>query len=245
MFQVSQETDNCIGVGHWKTNNPSKESLFLLFGNLILTSRQKQFLTWVEIAQQKGLLNEPFDKAKPWSSNVDLNNGWLSGFIDAEGCFHAQFKLPLEQKKQIFEFPVSKSKWTKEHYQQFETIQWKGKLSQRMILTQISSDQTDHVFQTILLLFHSEGKLSRFQNNTTVKTNKRYVRITFSTLASQEKIIEYLTRYPLKTIKQISFKRWCRVYARRKTKVHLSPKGTKRLFRLVKAINDHSKKAYL
>lgn len=166
----------------------------------------------------------------------------MSGFIDAEGCFHAQLKLPLEQRKHIFEFPVSKSKWTKEHYQLFETIQWKCRVHQRMMLTQISSNQTDLILKKILVLFKGHS-FSRFQNNTAQKkTNKLYVRISFGSLTSQEIIIDYLTRYRLKTNKRISFKRWCRVYIRRKKGVHLSPKGTKRLFRLVKAINTHFQK---
>ena len=238
------------GQTYWRwtlDNNQSIQSLAVLLSeNLILESRQKQFLTWVEVAQKKGLLKHCFTKTKTWSSNVCLNNGWLSGFIDGEGCFHAQLKLSLEQKNKIFEFPVSKSKWTNKHYKLFETIQGKYQLNQSMVLTQISSNQTDRVFKKILLLFQSKRKLYHFRNSTVKKkTNNLYVRITFSSLVSQEKIIDYLTRYPLKTIKQISFKRWCRVYTRRKNGVHLSPKGTKRLFRLVKAMNNHSKKTYL
>lgn len=30
---------------------------------------------------------------KPWTSKVSLQNGWLSGFLDAEGCFYAHYKL--------------------------------------------------------------------------------------------------------------------------------------------------------
>ena len=234
---------------YWRWTLESKQSIqkiaFLLSGNLILESRQKQFLKWAELAQKKGLLKTPFNKHKPWSGNICLSNGWLSGFIDAEGCFHAQLKLPVEQKKQIFKFPISKSKWTNKHHQLFETIQWQGRLNQRMILTQISSDQTDILLKKILLLFQGKS-FYRFQNTTVQKhTNKYYVRITFSSLMSHEKIIQYLTQYPLKTIKKVSFKRWCRVYFRRRDGMHLSPKGTKRLFRLVKAINIHSKKSYL
>ena len=244
---VSNFTKN--GQTYWRWTLDNKHSIqaiaFLLSGNLILKSRQRQFLKWVEVAQKKGLLHYPFNKKKPWSATVCLSNGWLSGFIDAEGCFHAQLKLPLEQRKQIFKFPVSKSKWTKEHYQLFETIQWKCGVNQRMMLTQIASNQTDLLFKKILVLFQG-NTFYRFQNNTAQKkTNKLYVRITFGSLTSQEIIIDYLTQYRLKTNKHISFKRWCRVYMRRKKGIHLSPKGTKRLFRLVKAINTHSQKTDL
>ena len=84
-----------------------------------------------------------------------------------------------------------------------------------------------------------------FQNKTIKKTtDKYYVRIELSSLSSLNIIVNYLKTYPLQTIKNVAFIRWTRVYFRRKNKVHLSPKATQRLYRLVKAINHHSKQLY-
>ena len=38
---------------------------------------------------------KPFDKTKP----ITLNDSWLTGFVDAEGCFHASL---IKNKKNSF-----------------------------------------------------------------------------------------------------------------------------------------------
>lgn len=235
---------------YWRWSLDSKESIerisYLLSGNLILIKRQEQFLKWVELGQiKKNMFQFPFDKNKQWNSNIGLNNGWISGFIDAEGCFYANFSIPRKLKQQIENLPTMKKKWSKKDYEIFfEISKFKFTLKQKMSLTQISTYENIELFKKILVLF--EGKsLYIFNNNQISKLNyNEYVRIEFNSLVSHELIINYLTNYPLKTIKNISFKRWKRVYLRRKNGVHLSPKGTKRLYRLVNAINLHSKELY-
>lgn len=234
---------------YWRWSLDSKESLeriaYLLSGNLILIKRQEQFLEWVKIGEQKNMFKFPFDKNKPWNSNINLNNGWLSGFIDAEGCFYANFSIPHILKKKIKKLPKMKKNWCKQDYEIFfEISKQKFKLKQKISLTQILTYENLKLFKKILNLF--EGKtLYIFNNNKTSKLSyNSYVRVELSSLSSHELIINYLTNYPLQTIKNVSFKRWQRVYLRRKEGIHLSPKGTKRLYRLVNAINQHSKKVY-
>lgn len=234
---------------YWRWSLDSKKSIekiaYLLSGNLIIKKRQEQFLKWIEIGQKKNMFKFPFDKNKIWSSNISLTNGWLSGFIDAEGCFYASFSIPPVLKKKIGKLPIMKKQWCKKHYEMFMQIsQYKCNLKQKITLTQISTDETNLIFKKILFLFQGKS-FYIFQNNKSKKSsNNYYVRIEFSSLSSQKIIINYLYNYPLQTIKSISFRRWMRVYLRRKEGIHLSPKGTKRLYRLVKAINTHSKKLY-
>lgn len=234
---------------YWCWSLNSKQSIerigYLLSGNLIIIKRQQQFVKWVEIGQKKNMFKFPFDKNKPWNSNISLNNGWISGFIDAEGCFYANFSIPHILKKKIEKLPTMKKNWSKQDYEIFfEISKHKFKLKQKMSLTQISTSENLQLFKKILILF--QGKtLYIFNNNKISKLSYNdYVRVEFHSLYSQELIINYLTDYPLQTIKNISFKRWQRVYLRRKEGVHLSPKGTKRLYRLVNAINSHSKRPY-
>lgn len=233
------------GSTYWRWSLESKKSIeniaYLFSGNLVLPYRQKQFLKCIEIGQKKNMFQPPFDKTKPWYSDVDLNNAWLSGFIDAEACFYANFSLPIDLKNQILQLPVMKKKWSKQHHEMFlKLCQYKFHLNQKMTLTQISTEETNELFKKILLLFEGTSFFV-FQNKTIKKTNKSYVRIEFSRLSSLNIIVNYLEIYCLQTIKNVAFKRWMRVYFRRKEKVHLSPKGTQRLYRLVKAINNHSK----
>lgn len=231
---------------YWRWSLDSKESIeriaYLLSGNLIISKRQDQFLKWVEIGQKKNMFQFPFDKNKPRLSNIYLNDGWLSGFIDAEGCFYANFAIPHILKTEISKLPLLKKNWSKQDYEMFLKIsKYKFNLKQKMTLTQISTHKTNQLFKKILFLFKGKS-FYIFKNNKIKKlSNNSYVRIEFHSLYSHELIINYLNNYPLKTIKHVSFKRWERVYFRRKEGIHLSPKGTKRLYRLVNAINSHSK----
>ena len=224
----------------------SKKSLsnmaYLLSGNLIFAIRQQQFLDWVRVGQSKGMLKTLGEKA--WSSSVDLNNAWLSGFIDAEGCFYASC-CPQALKTQIAQLPRMKKHWSQQHYQLFESISHsKIQLKQKFTLTQLSTHQSNAIFQNILFLFKATTMI--FFKNQSIKklSSNQYVRIELSSLVSHSIIIDYLGKYPLKTLKHVSFTRWKRVYIRRKDGVNLTPKATKRLYRLIKAINVHSKQLY-
>lgn len=235
------------GETYWRWTLDSKKSLenmaYLLSGNLILANRQQQFLDWVRVGQSKGMFQTLNEKA--CFSSVDLNNAWLSGFIDAEGCFYASCCLPPALKTQIFQLPPMKKHWSPEHYRLFEEIsQSKIQLKQKFTLTQLSTHQNNAIFQTILLLFKGTT-LYLFKNQSVKKlSSNQYVRIELSSLVSHGVIIDYLGKYPLKTLKHVSFTRWKRVYLRRKDGVHLTAKGSKRLYRLVKAINVHCKELY-
>lgn len=215
----------------WCLNSKSAiESIaFLLSGNLILKHRQNQFLEWVEVGQKKDMFKPPFNTKKPWLAQINLTNAWLSGFIDAEGCFYAVFRNRYLTLKE-FDFQNSLD------FQKF--CESKPNLQQKMTLTQCASPENLSVFQHILNLFKSSSSVLTFKSK--FQTN-HYIRIEFTSLKSQDLIVKYLSEYKLKTVKHISYRRWWRVYLRRKNKAHLSSKGVKRLYRLVKAINLHTK----
>nr|AOC61643.1 putative LAGLIDADG homing endonuclease [Gloeotilopsis planctonica] len=241
---VSSFKNKKNGPIYWRWSLDSKSSIesiaFLLSGNLILKSRQKQFLNWVEVGQKKGMFKPPFNKNKPWLAQLSLNNAWLSGFIDAEGCFYANFQMSsLVLKKLNFQNQNS--------FNLNQFCELKPHLWQKMTLTQCTSPENLLVFKEILNLFKSSSSIHCFKNK--LKTNEysknQYIRIEFKCLKSQDLIVNYLSKYKLKTIKYISYRRWWRIYLRRKTKLHLSPQGIKRLYRLVKAVNLHKKEVYI
>lgn len=68
------------------TNPKDIYLLTLLFnGNLVLKHRINQLNNWIKILNDKYnynliLLSQPKD--------ISLSDAWLSGFIDAEGCFN-------------------------------------------------------------------------------------------------------------------------------------------------------------
>lgn len=206
-------------------------------GNLLLTKVQTSFNKWLDCYNE--LYPDEYIENKYSCPILNLNSGWLSGFIDAKGCFYGNISLKNDIQKKINILPKMKKNWSDKDYQLFQHIsQYKPSIVQKMTLIQISTKETNELLKKILFLFKSKS-FYIFQNSKAKKlTNKKYVRIEFSNLDSQTIIIDYLSNYPLKTIKNISFKKWMRVYLRRKEGVHLSPKGTQRLYRLVKSINN-------
>lgn len=211
--------------------------IYLFNGNLILETVQDRFREWLNC--YNNLYPNNYIETKLRCPILNLNSGWISGFIDAEGSFYANISIKNDIKQKINKLPKMKKHWSNEDYKLFDQIsEYKSRISQKITLTQISTEETDELFKKILFLFNGKS-FYRFKNSKVKKlTNKLYVRIEFYNLDSQQIIINYLSNYKLKTIKYISFFRWKRIYLRRKEGIHLSPKGTQRLYRLVKAINN-------
>lgn len=78
------------------TNQNDIYQLALIFnGNLILSQRIKQLGLWIEIQKLKGYNINLIEQPKL----VTLNDAWLSGLTDAEGCFNIQINYPKDRKK--------------------------------------------------------------------------------------------------------------------------------------------------
>ncbi len=82
---------------YWKycvKDKKGLERIMLLFnGNLVLPKRYAQFVKWITSGQY--ILPKDFI-LKMQCVEVSLKTGWLSGFIEAQGCFYASFKSNIE-----------------------------------------------------------------------------------------------------------------------------------------------------
>ena len=80
---------------HWRYTVEDRRGLqrimALLNGNLVLPKRRQQFANWICEARE---ILWPFFALRDTGPVVSLDTGWLSGFIDAEGCFYAAFTTP-------------------------------------------------------------------------------------------------------------------------------------------------------
>ena len=146
---------------YWQWRITSKKHLeriaFLLSGNLILSKRQSQFVDWIKIGQKKGIFLYPFNINKPWTAKIDITNGWLSGFIDAEGCFYANFDKTW--KKSNLDLFANNNKNQNSYY----------KWPQGFSLKQSSqTGNTEIIFNRILILFESKAKIYKLKK----KNNK-------------------------------------------------------------------------
>jgi hypothetical protein len=108
------------------------------------------------------------------------DNAWLSGFIDAEGCFNAS---KIKNKAYSLGFRVRL----------------------RFIL-----DQKDESFIFIKLKnFLESGVISNRSNNNKTPKLENMFRFTTTSIYSHEKLITYLNKFPLRTFKKVSFVRFC------------------------------------
>ena len=147
------------------------ERLIHLFnGNLVLHKTNSRFELWL---QSWNLSSREQRRVIPLSQNqlpsFD-NNGWLSGFTDANGCFNA-----VQTKDSRY------------------SLGWRLRL--RFILDQKSEKD---LLEKVKNLFGS-GVISR----------RREVddmwRFTCTSILSHQVVTNYFTRYPLRTVKKVSF----------------------------------------
>jgi len=120
---------------YWKYSIEDKQNLqriMLLFnGNLVLPKRCAQFKKWVTAG--KLICPETF-VLKNQRVQVCLKTGWLSGFIEAEGCFYANLRVN-QLRLDAFSF------------------------NQKLTITQKDTHGECIVLQEILFLFQSSGKI--------------------------------------------------------------------------------------
>ena len=193
-------------------------------GNLVLPKRHAQFQNWVSKAE--GLHSDDFS-FDPRPVSPSLITGWLSGFIEAEGCFHARFAAPS-----------ARSLLTK-------------RLVQKLTITQQEICGEIGVLKKILQLFESPTKVylvkstpnKEFQSSiqrkesTSMQSMKTTYRIEINSLESHKKVVHYLKSFPLKGNKQVAFSRWWRVYLARLEGEHLDSARLRKLEDLCKSIN--------
>lgn len=181
----------------------------LFNGNFILPKRKVQFNQWLTFCES---WLEPNFKNKQKNIyngiQVSLHTAWLAGFIDAEGCFYAVFSTPSQRSL------LSKN------------------LKQKIHITQKCVYREEKILEQIGKLFYSKANVS------TVSKKSKAFRIEMSSLESHQAMVKYLTKFKLKTKKQIAFLKWSRVVAAREKNEHLNPKSIIKLERLCKSINQ-------
>lgn len=172
----SYKRDNSL---YWKYCVEDKRGLqrimSLFNGNLVLPKRKHQFENWVRKAQS---LHFPGFTLKLTQPEVSLETGWLSGFIDAEGCFYAAFTTPSQRYKVSY------------------------RLTQKMHLTQKDVLGDSKILENIRILLESEGKVKLFQKD------KNYYRVEFCSLRSHKLLVSYIEKFPLKVKKIVYRRWW-------------------------------------
>lgn len=179
-------------------NHNIKLLISLFNGNLVLDKRKTQFLNWLKLFNVEKRDNQDLPS---------LNNAWISGLIDAEGCFNVT---------------LFKRKSMKLGYQ----------VKLRFMIDQKDNFNNMLFISKQLNLFLSYRKLKKETPGVSYMH-----RIESNSFLKAPLIINYLNRYNLKTKKQQSFDKWVMVYEMVKAKAHLNESGLKSIKKISKEIN--------
>nr|UCS09841.1 hypothetical protein [Percursaria percursa] len=177
----------------------------LFNGNLITSYKKKQFTEWLAV------FNKQYNQEILLiDSNIKpcFISPWLSGFIDAEGCFAARVKNCHTSK-----------------------------LGKNLFIDFSIGQKDADVLQSIRNLFNIGTKYKKVRSTKeqrNIRFDPSWTGYIFY-LSNKKKLIpliKYLEKYPLKTKKRIDFHMWSRIHRLGIKKVHLTEPGLKYITKL-------------
>lgn len=175
--------------------------LAMLFnGNLVLAKTNQRFRKWLQVLEVVCLESR---------SAVELNNGWLSGFINADGGFSARIRKKSRTKTGL-------------------------QFIQKFSLTQANEFQ---VLKKILDLFESQSSVQIIPN--TNNTDAAYYKIEIQSQKSTKLLLKYLKSYPNLGNKSISIKLYSRLYGYVERNEHLTEIGLNQMKKLCNQLLKH------
>lgn len=162
-------------------------------------------------------LNNKYNYNIPINSpdTSDLNaNGWLAGFIDADGGFKVRYteKLISENTSKV----LRKGR-----------IEVKFALEQRKNLNGdfINVDNNIYSYEAIMLQIYSFFGISTNLKLSKHNVDKTYFIVEVSSLIKLNILIQYLKKYPLLTAKRNDYEDWVKIFYLILDKKHLTDEG--------------------
>ena len=175
---VVQDKKNCERLAH------------IFNGNLVLNKTNARFQIWIQELNIKFLTTKSF---------VNLDNAWLSGFIDAEGCFYARVRKHSRMKlkyKVERKFIINQ----KEELYLFEKLK---ELFCSNAKIQKKETQDSIYYKIELSSMLSNDLLLKYLNQFPCKGNKHINIIIYSRIHGYVKREEHLTIIGLKKIRNL------------------------------------------
>ena len=189
-------------------------------GNLVLYKTNAGFALWLIARNQYSQEKVCYKGANQFPAFH--NNGWLSGFTDAEGCFNAQ-KVKDSGYTLGFTVRLRFILDQKDEYALFEKI--------RLFL------KTGFITNRTL---SSTGDSRTLLKKTENRKSDNMYRYTCSNMKSHHILVEYYKKYPLRTIKKVSLFRFTLLsyYIKNRKSLPWQGKVLLRVENLVKNINN-------
>ena len=243
-----KNTSPSIAITFVNKDLPLINKLLEKFGGRLRFKNKENAIVWVigshkELVKMINLLNGylrtpkiiKFNELIVWLNNKysynipihspdtsDLNeNGWLAGFIDADGGFKVRFteKLVCENTSKVLR---------------------KGRIEVRFVLEQRKNlnvgvlafglagaecQNNLYSYEAIMLLIYSFFGLSTNLRQSTHNVDKTYFIVEVASLTKLNILIQYLKTYPLLTAKRNDFDDWVNVYKLMLDDKHLTDSG--------------------
>jgi hypothetical protein len=183
----------------------------LFNGKFASKNKIEQLGNWLIVLNKKSeVLIHNSNSFKP-----TLNDGWLSGFSDAEGCFYVSV---VNQKANI---TIADSKGKKDIVE---------KIYSRVRL-RFNLDQKDELLLLQIKDLFGSGSVNK-------TSDPGIFKYTNGAFKSNAITINYFESFPLKTKKQEAFRKWSEIRKILLAKEHLLPGGIERIRELAKLINN-------
>nr|YP_009690420.1 LAGLIDADG homing endonuclease [Schizopora paradoxa]QEG57200.1 LAGLIDADG homing endonuclease [Schizopora paradoxa] len=179
-----------------------------------------QLILWLNYKYQYNIpINSP-------DTSELKNNGWLAGFIDADGGFKIRYS-----EKQIDE--------------KTKKIISKGRIELRFVLEQRQSIKSpiDNSYKPIMLEINYFFGITTDLRESTHNIDKKYWIVEVASLTKLEFLIQYLSHFPLLTAKRNDFNDWLKAYQLMMDKKHLDVDG-KLLIKQIKSNMNKNREVF-
>lgn len=208
------------------------ERLIHIFnGNLILTKTQNRFKIWLDTFNLRPSINNLIPYMTHNSNNLSLSSAWLSGFIDAEGCFNSLYnKDYLKSLKLIVDLRfIMDQKNESQFFKQIKFLFNSGRIETR--------NTCDNMERFVL-------PFTKTLNLPFTKMKSAPIRVLPSKSLAFQSLFKYLDTFPLRTIKNINYIKFQKIWIRLNDSLlrSLDSKSFNRLLNLLNSVNQNLNK---
>ena len=200
---IRKGEDRNVGVFYVSSKENFSKLIHIFNGNLSTNYKKEQFKVWLNTYNEQYNMNVSF---KDQLIKPSLHSGWISGFVDAEGCFYGRVKS------------CSTSKLRKAPHLTFQVSQKEYDIIKSLRDIFLNTDTLD--LKNVRYDKSWEGWIFHCSSFTKLKV-----------------VINYLSRYKLKTKKSLSFIKWCKIHDMILNKEHITLEGLNKIDLLTKDIN--------
>lgn len=175
---------------------------------------------------------------------IDLNeNGWLAGFIDADGGFKIRYteKLICEKTSKVLKKGRIEVRFALEQRKNIiNNLSVVG--SGHSPLSEPTKEEkfnTKYSYEAIMLQIYSFFGISTDLRQSIHNVDKTYFIVEVTSLTKLNKLIQYLQTYPLLTAKRNDFEDWVKVYNLMFDNKHLTDSGKLSIKQIKSNINKN------